>query len=196
MTQRDIEGIRDYNAPAGGWGALKATAIAIAEEMHLVQASEALLHANKPSGFDCPGCAWPDKVHTSTFQFCENGAKAITWEATKKRASPEFFAQHTVQELLTWTDHALEDTGRLTHPMAYDKATDTYQPISWEAAFERVASILNAQKEPTSVGLPKTIGQPAHCHVTDNPPCPSMQTWGIVEEIIQDYCTVLLAGRL
>ena len=91
MTQRDLEGIRNYNAPAGGWGALKATAIAIAEEMHAGQATEVLLHTNKPNGFDCPGCAWPDKEHTSTFQFCENGAKAVTWEATKKRVTPEFF---------------------------------------------------------------------------------------------------------
>lgn len=200
MTQRDLKGIRDYNAPAGGWGALKATAIAIAEEMHAGQATEVLLHTNKPNGFDCPGCAWPDKEHTSTFQFCENGAKAVTWEATKKRATPEFFSRHKVSELLSWSDHDLEDTGRLTHPMAYDPSSDTYQPLSWELAFERIATILNAQKdrtavefytsgrasneaaflfqifareyghnnladcsnmchEPTSVGLPKTIGQ-------------------------------------
>jgi hypothetical protein len=35
-----------------------------------------------------------------TFQFCENGAKAVTWEATSKRVTPEFFADHTVTELL------------------------------------------------------------------------------------------------
>lgn len=151
MTTRDLEGIHSYTAPAGGWGALKATALAIAEEMHVVQASEVLLHANKPKGFDCPGCAWPDKAHTSTFQFCENGAKAVTWEATKKRATPAFFAQHTVRDLLRWSDYALEDTGRITHPMAYDPASDTYQPISWELAFERIASVLHAQTDRTAV---------------------------------------------
>lgn len=200
MANQDVPGIHDYNAPAGGWGALKATALAVAEEMHLTQSAEVLLYTNKPTGFDCPGCAWPDKVHTSTFQFCENGAKAVTWEATKKRATPEFFSQHTVQELLTWSDYDLENTGRLTHPLAYDKASDTYQAISWNQAFDRIASVLNKQDdrtgvefytsgrasneaaflfnifareygnnnladcsnmchEPTSVGLPKTIGQ-------------------------------------
>ena len=68
--------------------------------MGLINAPIALFHTNKPDGFDCPGCAWPDKEHTSTFQFCENGAKAVTWEATKKRVTPEFFASHTVTSLL------------------------------------------------------------------------------------------------
>ena len=151
MPTRDLQGIRHYTAAAGGWGALKATAIAIAEEMHAGQATEVLLHTNKPNGFDCPGCAWPDKEHTSTFQFCENGAKAVTWEATKKRATPEFFAQHTVSALRTWDDHALEDTGRLTHPLAYDAASDRYLPISWEDAFAQIAHTLQAQPDPMGV---------------------------------------------
>src|SRR6185437_12358774 len=113
-------------------GALRATALAVAEQMHVAEAPLTLLRMNKPDGFDCPGCAWPDKEHTSTFQFCENGAKAVTWEATKKRVTPEFFATHTVTELLGWNDHALEDAGRLTHPMAYDRSRDTYRPVSWE----------------------------------------------------------------
>jgi hypothetical protein len=31
---------------------------------------------NQPDGFDCPGCARPDPKHGSSFEFCENGAKA------------------------------------------------------------------------------------------------------------------------
>ena len=76
--QGKVEGIRDYTAPAGGWGALKATANAIREQMENVQAVTTLLRTNQPDGFDCPGCAWPDKKHSSTFEFCENGAKAVT----------------------------------------------------------------------------------------------------------------------
>ena len=101
-----------------------------------------LLRTNKPTGFDCPGCAWPDKEHTSTFQFCENGAKAVTWEATNKRVTPEFFAEHTVSELLTWSDYELENSGRLTHPMVYDHASDTYRPIAWEDAFARIGEVM------------------------------------------------------
>ena len=116
MTSRNLTGIERYDAPAGVWGALKATAQAIADQMRIAEAPVLLFRTNKPDGFDCPGCAWPDKAHTSTFQFCENGAKAVTWEATKKRVTPAFFAAHTVTELLTWSDHDLEDAGRLTHP--------------------------------------------------------------------------------
>src|SRR5271163_3667175 len=87
MEERDVPGVHRYDAPAGGWGALWATARAVAEQMRAAEAPELLLHTNKPDGFDCPGCAWPDKKHTSTFQFCENGAKAVTWEATKKRVT-------------------------------------------------------------------------------------------------------------
>jgi molybdopterin-dependent oxidoreductase alpha subunit len=117
-----------------------------------VQESPLLLYrTNKPTGFDCPGCAWPDKEHTSTFQFCENGAKAVTWEATKKRVTPEFFATHKVSALLEWTDYELENQGRLTQPLAYDGASDTYQPIGWDEAFGRIGDILRALPDPNMV---------------------------------------------
>ena len=146
--KRVVPGIRSYIHPAGGWGALRATAKAVREQMDVVEAPLLLLRTNKPDGFDCPGCAWPDKEHTSTFQFCENGAKAVTWEATKKRVPPEFFAAHTVSELSTWSDYELENEGRLTHPMAYDAARDTYKPVSWDEAFGRVGEVLRSLPDP------------------------------------------------
>ncbi|UGA46230.1 FdhF/YdeP family oxidoreductase [Bradyrhizobium quebecense] len=148
VQKRDVPGIRPYNAPAGGWGALKATAIAVRDQMDMVEAPITLLRTNKPDGFDCPGCAWPDKEHTSTFQFCENGAKAVTWEATSKRVTPQFFADHTVTELLTWSDFHLENEGRLTEPLAYDAASDTYQPITWDNAFARIGETLRSLPDP------------------------------------------------
>jgi molybdopterin-dependent oxidoreductase alpha subunit len=146
--QRDVPGIKRYDSPAGGWGALEATAKAVRRQMETMEAPITLFRTNKPDGFDCPGCAWPDKEHTSTFQFCENGAKAVTWEATKKRVLPEFFAAHTVSALLERTDYALENEGRLTHPMAYDRASDTYKPISWDAAFARIGVVLRGLPDP------------------------------------------------
>jgi molybdopterin-dependent oxidoreductase alpha subunit len=119
--------------------------------MDVEAASLLLYRTNKPTGFDCPGCAWPDKENTSTFQFCENGAKAVTWEATKKRVTQEFFAAHTVSSLLQWTDYELENEGRLTQPLVYDRASDTYQPIEWEVAFERVAEVLRGVPDPNMV---------------------------------------------
>ncbi len=146
MAER--KSIRVYREPAGGWGALKATGKALAEQGIAVSGARTLLRMNQPEGFDCPGCAWPDPKHTSSFEFCENGAKAVAWEATTARCTPEFFANHTVTELSAWEDYDLEMAGRLTHPMVYDAASDRYLPISWDDAFTLVAEHLNALDSP------------------------------------------------
>ncbi|APW37995.1 CbbBc protein [Rhodoferax koreense] len=141
-------GIRTYTHAAGGWDALGAVARAIKGQMNAVAGAKIMLRNNQPDGFDCPGCAWPDPKHTSAFEFCENGAKAVSWEATDKRATPEVFAAHTVTELLAWNDHDIENLGRLTHPMAYDAASDRYLAIGWDEAFARIAAGLNALPDP------------------------------------------------
>jgi molybdopterin-dependent oxidoreductase alpha subunit len=137
-----------YSPPAGGWGALRATAKAMREQSVELKGSRALLSMNQPEGFDCPGCAWPDPRHTSSFEFCENGAKAVTWELTKRRVTREFFATHTVRELEQQSDYWLEEQGRLTEPMRYDPATDHYVPVNWDEAFAIVGGELNALADP------------------------------------------------
>jgi len=137
-----------YAAPAGGWGALHATARALREQSVELKGSRALLSMNQPEGFDCPGCAWPDPRHTSSFEFCENGAKAVTWELTKHRVTREFFATHTVRGLEQESDYWLEQQGRLTEPMRYDPTTDRYVPVAWNEAFTLVGRELNALDDP------------------------------------------------
>jgi molybdopterin-dependent oxidoreductase alpha subunit len=146
--QTKVPGIRAYDAPAGGWGALRAVAAALRDQGIVAEGSRTLLSNNQPDGFDCPGCAWPDPKHTSSFEFCENGAKAVAWESTAKRTTPEFFGQHTVAELWTWPDHQLEGQGRLTHPMVYDRASDRYVPIAWDEAFARIGAALRGLPDP------------------------------------------------
>lgn len=141
-NRRAVPGIHHYAGPAGGWGALKATAIAVRTQMDAFDAPATLLRTNQPDGFDCPGCAWPDKEHKSTFQFCENGAKAVTWEATTKRITPAFFAEHRVSTLWAKSDFELEGYGRLTHPMKYDPQSDTFRPVEWDEAFARIGEVL------------------------------------------------------
>ncbi|MDH7637838.1 FdhF/YdeP family oxidoreductase [Sphingomonas oryzagri] len=142
------DGVADYSGPAGGWGALRAVALAVRDQMGASPDTRALLQMNQPDGFDCPGCAWPDPKHTSSFEFCENGAKAVTWEATAKRVDPQFFAQHTVSELWDWTDHALEDAGRLTHPLRYDAASDRFLSITYGEAFARIGAVMRSLDHP------------------------------------------------
>src|SRR5450830_637639 len=141
--------IETYNQPAGGWGALKYVAMNLVKE-HVADGKglRTLLSQNQPDGFDCPGCAWPDREHTSTFEFCENGVKAVAAEATKKRVTHDFFAQHTVAELMEQSDYELEDHGRLTAPMVYDAVSDKYVPIAWDQAFDLIGRHLNALPDP------------------------------------------------
>jgi molybdopterin-dependent oxidoreductase alpha subunit len=148
MSEDDVLGVGDYMGAAAGWGALKAVADAVRGQMAVVNETRGLLSMNQPHGFDCPGCAWPDPKHTSSFEFCENGVKAVTWEATAKRTTPAFFAAHTVNELWTWSDFDLENEGRLTHPMVYDEATDRYLPISWDEALTRIGAALRRLPQP------------------------------------------------
>jgi molybdopterin-dependent oxidoreductase alpha subunit len=144
----NAEGIKPYDGPAGGWGALRAVAAAVRDQMGASTDTRALLQMNQPDGFDCPGCAWPDPKHTSSFEFCENGAKAVTWEATAKRVDPAFFAAHTVSELWGWSDYELENAGRLTHPLAYDASSDRFVTIGWDEAFARIGRAMQAMDKP------------------------------------------------
>jgi molybdopterin-dependent oxidoreductase alpha subunit len=148
MSNDDLVGIDRYDGAAAGWGALGAVARALRGQMAVVRETHGLLTMNQPQGFDCPGCAWPDPKHTSSFEFCENGAKAVSWEATSKRTTPDFFAAHPVSELWDWPDFDLENEGRLTHPMAYDRETDRYLPISWDEALARIGVALRALPDP------------------------------------------------
>ena len=148
MSEDDVAGVGDYEGAAAGWGALKAVADAVRGQKAIVKETRGLLSMNQPHGFDCPGCAWPDPKHTASFEFCENGAKAVAWEATAKRTTPEFFAAHTVSELWNWSDFDLENEGRLTHPMAYDRTTDRYLPVSWDDALAKIGASLRALPHP------------------------------------------------
>ncbi|MBA6326642.1 FdhF/YdeP family oxidoreductase [Colwellia sp. MB02u-6] len=137
-----------YSPPAGGWGALKSSAKHLIQSENAAKNVKALLRANQPGGFDCPGCAWGDSDTAGKVDFCENGVKAIAWEATSKRVSPEFFKQHSITELQQWDDHSLEKSGRLTQPMFFDGKSDRYQAISWDDAFKVIADQLQQLPSP------------------------------------------------
>lgn len=119
--------------------------------MRLRQGLQTLFKLNQTDGCDCPSCAWPDPdpaERSAIAEYCENGAKAIAWEATKRRVDPEFFKEHSVEELLGKSNHWLENQGRLTTPMVLPEGAGHYEPISWQAAFELVAGHLNGLASP------------------------------------------------
>lgn len=77
-NRREVPGIREYDGPAGGWGALRATAQAIRLQMETIKAPITLLRTNQPDGFDCPGCAWLDVLRE---QFRVIAAAAVGFRA-------------------------------------------------------------------------------------------------------------------
>ncbi len=127
---------KDYTHPAAGWGAAMSVTEVLLKQNQLFEGARVVFKMNHENGgYDCPGCAWPDDRKGLHLDICENGIKHATWEMAAAHADREFFAQHTVAELLTWSDFALENVGRIAEPMRYDAATDHYVPVGWDEAF-------------------------------------------------------------
>ena len=137
-----------YDHPAAGWGATLNVGKIVFHQRAMRDLPGIMLKMNHDQvGYDCPGCAWPDDP-AKKLDFCENGVKHATWEMTDKRVGREFFAAHTVSELMEWSDYALEEAGRLTEPMRYDAETDRYVPISWDDAFDLAGAVLRGLDSP------------------------------------------------
>ncbi len=132
---------------AGVPGVIRALAMAN-DQMGVRRSLQLLPVVNKAGGIDCPGCAWPDPAHSHIAEFCENGAKAIAEEGTLRRVTKEFFAEHSVADLATKSDHWLGSQGRLTEPMCLRQGGTHYEPISWQAAYDLVASSLRGLASP------------------------------------------------
>ncbi len=132
------------DSPSGGWGSVKEVATILWKQHVVFEGSHLLAKQNKADGFACVSCAWAKPANPHPFEFCESGAKATAWEITGKRARPDFFRKNTVAELMTWRDHALEEAGRLTAPLRWDSASDTYRETSWDDAFAEIGAELRA----------------------------------------------------
>ncbi|GAA2555298.1 FdhF/YdeP family oxidoreductase [Mycolicibacterium diernhoferi] len=118
-------------------------------EMGPVRTAATLTRLNQRHGFDCPGCAWPEEHGGRKLaEFCENGAKAVAEEATKRRVTADFFARHSVAELSEKPEYWLSQQGRLTQPMVLQPGATHYQPIKWDAAYRLIAEHLNALSSP------------------------------------------------
>jgi len=139
-----------YTHPSGGWGSVQSVGRSLLRERVPLKGARLLMHQNKPDGFACVSCAWAKPAKPHPFEFCEEGAKATTWEITNRRCTPAFFDAHTVTSLEAWSDRALEEQGRLTHPLRWDATTDKYLPVTWESALAEIGSELRAL-DPKSV---------------------------------------------
>lgn len=143
----------EVEGPAEKAAGPKAVAIAMklaVEQMGVRRTAKTLLRLNQVDGFDCQGCAWPDPSpeHRHTAEFCENGAKAVTEEATLRRVERDFFEQHPLEDLADRTDYWLGQQGRITEPMQLRAGGTHYEPVSWDDAFATIARHLNGLDSP------------------------------------------------
>lgn len=129
-------------SPSGGWGSVKEVATILLQEHVALSGPGLLVKQNKSDGFACVSCAWAKPANPHPFEFCESGAKATAWEITTKRVDADFFQKHTVTSLESWSDHDLEEAGRLTVPLRWDAQSDQYVETSWQDAFNEIGAEL------------------------------------------------------
>ena len=141
--------IKPISKVAGGVPSIIATAKTVWNEMGVARGVRALLNLNQKTGFDCPGCAWPEPDgERSHAEFCENGAQHVADEATTKRVTPEFFCKWSVADLSGKSDYWLGKQGRITKPMVLRRGATNYEEISWNDAFTLIAGELNSLNHP------------------------------------------------
>src|SRR5213080_4504804 len=146
--------LRKPDRVAAGMHALFESLKFTARETGFTRGIKDWIKVNKKDGFDCQSCAWPSPDEDRhVFEFCENGVKALTSEATKKRIGPDFFREHSIADLKEQTDHWLELQGRLVYPMVKRAGATHYELIEWDEAFELLALELNALPSPDAAAF-------------------------------------------
>ncbi|MFD6622271.1 MULTISPECIES: FdhF/YdeP family oxidoreductase [Streptomyces] len=145
---QDAPEVGEVQHAAAGLPAVAHSLRMSARQMGVRRTALTLLRVNQKDGFDCPGCAWPEPDKRHAAEFCENGAKAVAEEATLRRVTPAFFAEHSVADLAERSGYWLGQQGRLTEPMHLAEGADHYTPVSWERAFELIAGELTALSSP------------------------------------------------
>ncbi len=146
--EKDLEVTNGPKSWAAGIPGVLHSMVPAIEHMGVNRTRKTVLAMNQKKGFDCPSCAWPDPAHRKTFEFCENGAKAVTWEATPVVIASDFWAEHPVSELRKRSEYWLGMQGRLTEPVYKPAGEDHYRPISWDEAITLLGNKLKGLASP------------------------------------------------
>ena len=149
MTGKENIHINEQQNTAGGFTAVISSLQHMIKSVGLADSLSTLSKLNQQNGYDCPGCAWPDPDQKRSWaEFCENGAKAIAEEATRRKCDEEFFAKHSINEMREWSDYEIGKSGRITQPMIVKSGVAHYKPIEWREAFNRIGETLNQLASP------------------------------------------------
>ncbi|RED44924.1 FdhF/YdeP family oxidoreductase [Seonamhaeicola aphaedonensis] len=151
-TPEQFTGLKITEPPKNsvGFSALKSASNMVLKYMKPLDALKISSKINQKGGFDCPGCAWPDPDDDRSIlgEYCENGIKAMAEEAQKKTIGANFFKKHSVDQLAQLSDFEIGKSGRLAEPLYLPEGATHYQSISWEEAFKKVSTHLNALNSP------------------------------------------------
>ena len=146
--------IKKPASKAAGLAAIIQTMKFMIREPGLLKGIKGLLRMNQKNGFDCSSCAWPDPSgHRSKNEYCENGAKALASESTRKKITSEFFRNHSLKDLSQKTDYWHELQGRLTEPMFKDVGETHYSPISWSESYNLISAELQNLDSPNEASF-------------------------------------------
>jgi molybdopterin-dependent oxidoreductase alpha subunit len=154
VDERDLR-VGQPKRSAAGMGGIEHGLSPVLSQLGVARGTRTLLKLNQANGFDCPGCAWPDPAvpKRAHAEFCENGAKAVAEEATLRRVTREFFAEHSIDDLAGRSDYWLGQQGRLTEPMVLREGATHYEPIGWDDAYALIAAELHANTSPNQAAL-------------------------------------------
>ncbi|MGG7308349.1 FdhF/YdeP family oxidoreductase [Curtobacterium sp. AB451] len=147
VTDADLTVGEPKDWAAGVPGVLHSMGPAI-QQLGVARTLKLMTSLNQKGGFDCMSCAWPDPDHRKVAEFCENGGKAVVWEATPVLVPETFWAEHSVTDLAEKTEYWLGMQGRLTEPVWKPKGSDHYETVSWDRAFEIIADKLRSLSSP------------------------------------------------
>ena len=146
--------IKKPASKAAGLAAIIQTMKFMIREPGLLKGIKGLLRMNQKNGFDCSSCAWPDPSgHRSKNEYCENGAKALASESTRKKITSEFFRNYSLKDLSQKTDYWHELQGRLTEPMFKDVGETHYSPISWSESYNLISAELQNLDSPNEASF-------------------------------------------
>lgn len=109
---------------------------------------KSLLRVNQKSGFDCPGCAWPEGETRSIAEFCENGAKAVADAATSRQLDINLLKEGRALSLYHQSERWISEQGRLTFPMAYRREQTNYRGSNWPGILDDIAAHLKSLEDP------------------------------------------------
>ncbi|QBE47936.1 FdhF/YdeP family oxidoreductase [Leucobacter triazinivorans] len=147
FSDADIE-VSEPKTYAAGLGGVFHSMEPALTQMGLARTVKLMTKINHKDGFDCMSCAWPDPDHRKIAEFCENGGKAVTWEATPLKVERSFWREHSISSLEDKTEYWLGMQGRLIEPVYKAKGSDHYEPIGWDAAYALIADHLHALDTP------------------------------------------------